>query len=52
LDELVNLRLSRIDFPLGEMTDFGKRNKERKLPIGAQAKKVCSITFPKNAGSH
>jgi site-specific recombinase XerD len=40
LDELVNLRLSRIDFPLGEMTILGKGNKERKVPVGSQAKKA------------
>jgi site-specific recombinase XerD len=40
LDELVNLRLSRIDFPLGEMTVIGKGNKERKVPVGSQAKKA------------
>jgi site-specific recombinase XerD len=40
LDELVNLRLSRIDFAVGEMTILGKGNKERKVPIGLQAKKA------------
>jgi len=40
LDELVNLRLSRIDFPLGEMTVTGKGSKERKVPVGSQAKKA------------
>jgi site-specific recombinase XerD len=40
LAELVNLRLSRIDFPLGEMTILGKGNKERKVPVGSQAKKA------------
>lgn len=40
LDELVNLRFSRIDFPLGEMTVIGKGNKERKVPVGSQAKKA------------
>ena len=40
LGELVNLRLSRIDFPLGEMTVIGKGNKERKVPVGSQAKKA------------
>ncbi len=40
LDELVNLRLSRVDFVIGEMTIFGKGSKERKVPIGTQAKKA------------
>jgi site-specific recombinase XerD len=40
LDELVNLRLSRVDFAVGEMTIFGKGGKERKVPIGSQAKKA------------
>ncbi len=40
LDELVNLRLSRVDFAIGEMTIFGKGSKERKVPIGTQAKKA------------
>ena len=40
LDELVNIRLSRVDFAIGEMTIFGKGSKERKVPIGTQAKKA------------
>lgn len=40
LDELVNLKLSRVDFAIGEMTITGKGNKERKVPIGLQAKKA------------
>jgi site-specific recombinase XerD len=40
LDELVNLRLSKVDFAIGEMTVFGKGSKERKVPIGVQAKKA------------
>jgi site-specific recombinase XerD len=40
LDELVNVRFSRVDFAIGEMTIFGKGSKERKVPIGAQAKKA------------
>jgi site-specific recombinase XerD len=40
LDELVNLKLSRIDFTIGEMTIFGKGGKERKVPIGLQAKRA------------
>ena len=40
LDELVNLKLSRVDFTIGEMTISGKGNKERKVPIGLQAKKA------------
>jgi len=40
LDELVNLRLSRVDFAIGEMTIMGKGSKERKVPIGTQAKKA------------
>ena len=40
LDELVNLKLSRIDFTLGEMTILGKGSKERRVPIGSQAKKA------------
>jgi site-specific recombinase XerD len=40
LDELVNLRLSRVDFSIGEMTVVGKGNKERIVPIGLQAKKA------------
>ena len=40
LDELVNLKLSRIDFSLGEMTILGKGSKERRVPIGSQAKKA------------
>lgn len=53
LDELVNLRLSKIDFAMGEMSIFGKGSKERKVPIGTQAKwrgrvmwgvKCCGLT--------
>ena len=40
LDELVNLKLSRVDFTIGEMTITGKGNKERRVPIGLQAKKA------------
>lgn len=40
LDELTGLKLSRIDFTVGEMTVFGKGSKERKVPIGLQAKKA------------
>jgi site-specific recombinase XerD len=40
LDELVNLKLSKINFAIGEMTVFGKGSKERKVPIGSQAKKA------------
>jgi site-specific recombinase XerD len=40
LDELVTLRLSKIEFTVGEMTILGKGNKERKVPIGTQAKKA------------
>jgi site-specific recombinase XerD len=40
LDELVSLKLSRIDFAIGEMTVLGKGNKERIVPIGLQAKKA------------
>jgi site-specific recombinase XerD len=40
LDELTGLKLSRIDFTIGEMTVFGKGSKERKVPIGLQAKKA------------
>jgi integrase/recombinase XerD len=40
LDELVTLRLSRMDFTIGEMTILGKGSKERKVPIGNQAKKA------------
>jgi integrase/recombinase XerD len=40
LDELVNLRLSRVDFAIGEMTVLGKGNKERIVPIGLKAKKA------------
>jgi integrase/recombinase XerD len=40
LDELVNLKLTRIDFAIGEMTILGKGSKERKVPIGFQAKKA------------
>jgi site-specific recombinase XerD len=40
LNELVNLKLSKIDFAIGEMTVFGKGSKERKVPIGTQAKKA------------
>ena len=40
LDELVNLRLSRVDFAVGEMTILGKGSKERKVPIGTQAKRA------------
>jgi site-specific recombinase XerD len=40
LDELTGLNLSRIDFTVGEMTVFGKGGKERKVPIGLQAKKA------------
>ena len=39
LDELVNLRLSRVDFTIGEMTIFGKGSKERKVPIGTASQK-------------
>ena len=40
LDELVNLQLSKVDMVLGEMTIFGKGAKERKVPVGFQAKKA------------
>jgi integrase/recombinase XerD len=40
LDELVNLKLSKIDFAVGEMAVFGKGRKERKVPVGTQAKKA------------
>lgn len=40
LSELVNLSLSKVDFAIGEMTIFGKGSKERKVPIGTQAKKA------------
>ncbi len=40
LNELVSLKQSRIDFVIGEMTILGKGNKERKVPIGSQAKKA------------
>jgi site-specific recombinase XerD len=40
LDELVNLKLSKVDFVMGEMTVFGKGSKERKVPIGTQAKRA------------
>lgn len=40
LDELTGLKISRIDFTVGEMTVFGKGSKERKAPIGFQAKKA------------
>jgi integrase/recombinase XerC len=40
LDELVNLKLSSIDFSLGEMTILGKGSKECRVPIGSQAKKA------------
>jgi site-specific recombinase XerD len=39
LDELTGLRISKINFTIGEMTVFGKGSKERKVPIGLQAKK-------------
>jgi site-specific recombinase XerD len=34
------LKLSRIDYALGEMTVFGKGSKECKVPVGLQAKKA------------
>jgi site-specific recombinase XerD len=40
LSEVIHLRLSRVDFALGEMTVLGKGNKERKVPFGSQAKKA------------
>ena len=40
LDELTGLKLTRIDLTVGEMTVFGKGSKERKVPIGLQAKKA------------
>jgi site-specific recombinase XerD len=40
LSELTGLKFSRIDFPVGEMTVFGKGSKERKVPVGLQAKKA------------
>lgn len=40
LDELVTLKLSRIDFAIGEMIIMGKGSKERLVPIGSQAKKA------------
>lgn len=40
LNELITLRQSKIDFVIGEMTVLGKGNKERKVPIGSQAKKA------------
>jgi len=40
LSELVNLKISRIDFAAGEMLIFGKGSKERRVPLGSQAKKA------------
>ncbi len=40
LSELVNLRVSKVDFAGGEMVVFGKGSKERRVPIGSQAKKA------------
>lgn len=40
LNELITLKQSKIDFVIGEMTVLGKGNKERKVPIGSQAKKA------------
>jgi len=40
LNELITLKQSKIDFVIGEMTVMGKGNKERKVPIGSQAKKA------------
>ena len=40
LDELVTLKLSKVDFAIGEMTVFGKGSKERKVPIGTKSKKA------------
>jgi len=40
LSELVNLQVSKIDFATGEMTIFGKGSKDRRVPIGTQAKKA------------
>jgi site-specific recombinase XerD len=45
LGELVSLKLSKIDFTIGEMTVFGKGSKERKVPIGTQAKKANKSIF-------
>lgn len=50
LSELTGLKLSRVDFAVGEMTVFGKGSKERKVPIGLQAKKalydICQMSVP------
>jgi site-specific recombinase XerD len=40
LNELITLKQSRIDFVMGELTVLGKGNKERKVPIGSQARKA------------
>ena len=40
LSELINLRISKIDLAMGEMTILGKGNKERKVPFGTQTKKA------------
>ena len=40
LSELVNLKLSKVDLAGGEMVIFGKGSKERRVPIGSQAKKA------------
>jgi integrase/recombinase XerD len=40
LDELVTLKLSKVDFAIGEMAVFGKGSKERIVPIGTLAKKA------------
>ena len=40
LSELMHLQLSKIDFPLGEMTIMGKGSKERMVPFGRPAREA------------
>jgi len=40
LNEVITLKQSHIDFVMGEMTILGKGNKERRVPLGSQAKKA------------
>jgi len=50
LSELVNLKVSKADFAAGEMVIFGKGSKERRVPIGSQAKKALVDYITKEKG--
>ncbi len=51
LGELVHLRLSKIDFPLGEMASLAKGTKSGKYRLARKPRKLCSTIYPKNVAS-